>query len=241
MRRSVAAVPRPAVHRVAYSLAVRYCAARPPVVEECADAPIRPAGCLGGRQPGGATRGVGERSLSRLTELREKVAVRARHTLAGVHGPVVAVRRYQRGKTDARKGTELRLVTPRHPRVHANLRYYGWNVLPVCGGDTACGRHPRCFTSRGCEGTLLLNAFLSAFNTLSVSTHLPRGCRDGRRPWRRLASRAGNSRSAPRWGGWGEPRGERNEKWGLGPWRRNEKNTFRTFRGRSHDRVVLPT
>ena len=85
MRRSAGAVPRPAVHRAAYCLPVRRCAARPPAVEECADAPTRPAGCPGGRQPGGATRGAGEHSLSRQTERREKVAVRARRTLAGVH------------------------------------------------------------------------------------------------------------------------------------------------------------
>ena len=105
--------------------------------------------------------------------------------------------RCQRGQLEAQKATELRLVTPRHPRVHANLHYSGWNALPVCSGDTACGRRPRCFASGSCEGTLLQNAFLSAFNTLSVSTHVPRGCHGGRRPWRRLVSRAGNSRSAP--------------------------------------------
>ena len=49
----------------------------------------------------------------------------------------------------------------------------------------------------GCEGTTLLNAFLSAFNTLSVFTQLPRGCHGRRRPWRRLANRAGDSRNAP--------------------------------------------
>ena len=197
MRRSAAAVLRPAVHREAYCLYLFRCAARPPAVEECTDAPTNSAGCLGGRQPGGASRGAGERSLSQQTEWREKVAVRAGRTLAGVHGPRVDARRCQRGQREAQKGAELRLVTPRHPRVHANQCCYGWNVLLVCGGATACGRRPRCFTSGGCEGTLLQNAFLSAFNTLFVSTHVPRGCRGGRRPSRRLASRAGNSRSAP--------------------------------------------
>ena len=97
----------------------------------------------------GATRGAGERSLSQQTKGREKVAVRARRTLAGVHGSRVVARRCQRGQLEARKVTELRLVTPRHPRVHANLHYFDWNVLPVCGGATACGRCPRCFTSGG--------------------------------------------------------------------------------------------
>ena len=73
MRRSATAVPRPAVHRVAYCLAVRRYAARPPAVEECAYAPTRPAGCPGGRQPGGATRGAGERSLSRLTDAKKSL------------------------------------------------------------------------------------------------------------------------------------------------------------------------
>ena len=45
MRRSAAAVPRPAVRRAAYCLAVRRCAARPPAEEECTDAPTRPAFC----------------------------------------------------------------------------------------------------------------------------------------------------------------------------------------------------
>ena len=163
MRRSAAAVPRPAIRCVVYCLPARRCVARSPAVEDCADAPIRLAGCPGGRQPGGATRGVGERSLSRLTERREKVAVRATRTLAGVHGPRVAARHSQRSQPEARKLAELRLVTPRHPRVHASLRCCGWNVLPLCGGANACGRRPRCFTSIGSEGTLLLNDLLSAF------------------------------------------------------------------------------
>ena len=103
MRRSAAAVPRPAVRRAAYCLPARRCAARAPAVEECADALTRPAGCPGGRQPGGATRGAGERSLSRQTERREKVAVRARRALAGVHEPRVAARRCQRGQPEAQR------------------------------------------------------------------------------------------------------------------------------------------
>ena len=198
MRRSAAAVPRPAVRRAAYCLAVRRYAARAPAEEECADAPTSPAGYIGGHQPGGATRGAGERSLLRQTERREKVDVRARHTLAGVHGPRVAARRCQRGQPEAQKVAELRLVTPRHPRVHANLRCYCWNVLPVCGGATACGRRPRCFASGGCEGTTLRNAFLSAFDTLSISTHVPRGCRGGRIPWRRLLAVQGTAAALPR-------------------------------------------
>ena len=164
MRRSAVAVPRPAVRRAAYCLAVRRCAARPPAVEECADAPIRPARCPGGRQPGGATRGAGERSLSRLTERRKKVAVRARRTLAGVHGPRVAARRCQRGQPEARKLAELRRVMPRHLRVHASLRCYGWNVLPLCGGATACGRRPQ---GRCCK---------TPSSLLSIHSLCPRTC-----------------------------------------------------------------
>ena len=50
------------------------------------------------------------------------------------------------------------------------------------------------------KGRCCKTLFLSTFNTLFVSTHVPRGCRGGRSPWRRLAplaSRAGNSRSSP--------------------------------------------
>ena len=114
----------------------------------------------------------GERSLSRQTERREKVAVRARRTLAGVHRPHVAARRCQHGQPEAQKGAELRLVTPRHLLVHANLRCYCWNVLPVCGGATACGRRPRYFASGGCEGTLLQNSF----SLLSIHFLYPRTC-----------------------------------------------------------------
>ena len=148
MRRSAVAVPRPVVHRT--DLTARCCAARAPAVEECTDAPTSSAGCPGGRQPGEATRGAGERSLSRQTERRKKVVVRARRTLAGVHGPRVAARRCQRDQLETRKVEELRLVMPRHPRVHANLHYSGWNEVLVCGGDTACGRRPRCFPSGSC-------------------------------------------------------------------------------------------
>ena len=157
MARSRPSAP-PAVHRAAYSAPLR-CA-----VEECTDAPTRPAGCPGGRQPGVWTRGAGERSLSRQDGGAKKS--RKSRTLAGVHGPRAATRRCQRGQPETRKVSQLRLVEPRHPRVRANLHCFGWNVLPVCGGATACGRRPRCFTSGGCEGTTLLKAFLSAFNTL---------------------------------------------------------------------------
>ena len=57
------------------------------------------------------------------------------------------------------KGSGATPCHPRHPRVHANQCYYGWTVLPVCGGDTACGRRPRCFAAGSGEGTLLQNAF----------------------------------------------------------------------------------
>ena len=169
MRRSAAAVPRPAVHRAAYCLPARRCIARPPAVEECADAPTRPAGCPGSHKPGGATRGArcgGPLAVAAYGGAR-KVVVRARRTQAGVHGPLDATRRRQRGQPDAKEGVELRLVMPCHPQVHASLRCCGWNELLVCGGDTAGGRRPRCFTSRSCEGTMLLSAFLFAFNTLS--------------------------------------------------------------------------
>ena len=53
-----------------------------------------------------------------------------------------------------------------------NLRCYCWNVWPVCGGATACGRRPRYFASGGCEGTLLQNAF----SLLSIHFLYPRTC-----------------------------------------------------------------
>ena len=111
-------------------------------------------------------------ALAVAAERREKVAVCARRTLAGVHRPHVAALRCQCGQPEAQKGAELRLVTPRYPRAHANLRCYGWNVLPVCGGATACGRRPRCFTSGGCEGTTLENALHSAFQ-YTLYPHVP--------------------------------------------------------------------
>ena len=93
MRRSAAAVPRLLFAARLTALTARRCAARAPAVDKCADAPTSPAGCLGGHEPGGATRGAGERSLSRETERREKDAVCAGRTLAGVHGSSVAARR----------------------------------------------------------------------------------------------------------------------------------------------------
>ena len=57
-----------------------------------------------------------ERSLSRQTERREKVAVRARRTLASVHGPRVATRRCQRGQLKAGSYTLSRLVIHKFTR-----------------------------------------------------------------------------------------------------------------------------
>ena len=82
MRRSATAVPRPAIHRVAYCFPTRRCAARPPAVEECKDVPTRPAGCPRGHQPWGTTRGMGEHSLSRHLGVARKSRC-SRQTHAG--------------------------------------------------------------------------------------------------------------------------------------------------------------
>ena len=173
------------------------CAARPPAVEECTDTPASPAGCPGGRQPGGATRGAGSAPYRgrRRGAKKSLFAPGARWLvftdLVLLPGAAnAASQRPERWRSCASSHLVVYEFTQTCAVmagtcclcVAALLRVA---IVPAASLPVAVkGRHWKTLSS-------LL------FNTLYVSTHVPRGYRCGRGPWRRLASRAGNSRSAP--------------------------------------------
>ena len=171
MRRSAAAVPRPVVRRAAYCLAVRRCAARPPVVQECTDAPTSPAGCPGGHQPWGATRGRGSaRCRGRRRGAKKSLFAPGARWLVST-GLALLPGAANAASLKPRRGRSCalsRLVTTssREPALlwleRVACMWWRYCVWPSSCA-TACGRRPRCFTSGGCEATTLENALLSAF------------------------------------------------------------------------------
>ena len=170
------------------------CAARPPAVEDCADAPTSPAGCPGGRQPWGATRGAGKRSLSWHGEARKSRCSRRAHAgwcpRTSRCCPALPT-----WPAESRSYASSRLVIHKFTRTCTIMT--GTCCLCMAAilrvAAVLASSLPDAVKGRCCE-----TLFSRAFNTLFVCTQVPRGCRGGRRPWRRLPAGRGTAAALPR-------------------------------------------